>query len=328
MFDRAADRWQLGLLLVGLLLGMWAWGQLPSDARVPIHFDMQGVADGWGSPALACFFLPGLAAALWGLNRMLGKAIPGASEVERARQARALDPIFLAVTVLMLAAQTLIVVVALSSWRPAAVHFLPVLALFLLVVGSAVFRWLNPRDPALAASSRAVATIRWAVLGLLVVLLALIASESLGGGPSALHPVPLMVGTLLIVTGNVMGKLRPNARVGIRTPWTLANARVWDQTHRFGGKAQVLAGALLLGLAFAPWPPAWQGPTVAVVVLVASGAAVLKSYLLWRALPPASRGGRTAKPYGRRGPSWRPRAGLRATGRRPSTGPDRRASPA
>ena len=67
------------------------------------------------------------------------------------------------------------------------------------------------------------------------------------------------------------------------------HARVWDQTHRFGGKAQVLAGALLQGLAFAPWPPAWQGPTVAVVVLVASGAAVLKSYLLWRALTPASR---------------------------------------
>lgn len=56
-------------------------------------------------------------------------------------------------------------------------------------------------------------------------------------------------------------------------------------------KASGPAGALLLGLAFAPWPSAWQGPIVAVVVLAASGATVLQSYLLWRALPPASREG-------------------------------------
>ncbi|UUZ51904.1 SdpI family protein [Massilia sp. B-10] len=43
-----------------------------------------------------------------------------------------------------------------------------------------------------------------------------------------------------------MGKVQPNFYVGIRTPWTLANARVWRATHRFAGQTMVASG--LLGL--------------------------------------------------------------------------------
>jgi uncharacterized membrane protein len=50
--------------------------------------------------------------------------------------------------------------------------------------------------------------------------------------------------------GNVMGKVRRNFWVGIRTPWTLASERVWNATHRFAGKAMVLVGVagLIVGL--------------------------------------------------------------------------------
>lgn len=287
MFERRADRWQAGLVMGALLLGLWAWMQVPAEMQVPIHFDMRGVPDGWGSPAMAFVFLPVLAAAMWGLRGLIEKVDPGPGSglQDRARVAQALDRVFLAVTGLLVAAQALIVVVALTAWRPAAVHFLPVLALFLLVVGSAVFPLVDPRDPQLAASGRAVGTIRWAVLGLLAVMFAIIARESLGSGPATPELMLLALGAIFIVIGNVMGKLRPNARVGIRTRWTLANSRVWDQTHRFGGKAQVLAGAVLLGLAFTPLPLVWHGPAIALVALAAAGVTVLKSYLLWRALP-------------------------------------------
>jgi uncharacterized membrane protein len=46
--------------------------------------------------------------------------------------------------------------------------------------------------------------------------------------------------------GNVMGKVRRNFWIGIRTPWTLASERVWYSTHRFAGKAMVIAAALSL----------------------------------------------------------------------------------
>lgn len=35
--------------------------------------------------------------------------------------------------------------------------------------------------------------------------------------------------------GNLMGKVRPNFFVGIRTPWTLTSKRAWLKTHRVGG---------------------------------------------------------------------------------------------
>jgi uncharacterized membrane protein len=36
--------------------------------------------------------------------------------------------------------------------------------------------------------------------------------------------------------GNVMGKVRRNFWVGVRTPWTLASDRVWNDTHRLAGQ--------------------------------------------------------------------------------------------
>jgi uncharacterized membrane protein len=55
---------------------------------------------------------------------------------------------------------------------------------------------------------------------------------------------------LLLALGNVLGKARHNAVFGVRTPWTLADARVWDKTHRFVGRGWVLGGLVLIAVAF------------------------------------------------------------------------------
>jgi uncharacterized membrane protein len=44
--------------------------------------------------------------------------------------------------------------------------------------------------------------------------------------------------------GNVMGKLRRNFWAGVRTPWTLASAKVWNKTHRLAAYLFVGAGVL------------------------------------------------------------------------------------
>lgn len=290
MLERRADRWQAGLLAVSLLIGLWAWAQLPADAQVPIHFNVRGEADGWASPGMGLLLLPLIAALMWGLRPVLDKLQPQPDPALGKRQADALDQIFLAIAGLMTAVQLIIVAVALTSWRPVAAHFLIPVGLVLLVVGRASLRLVDPRDPQLARSARALPVLRWAGPASLVLVFGAMAYPSLDAD-APWPPVMLAgIGLLLMVTGNVMGKLRPNASVGIRTRWTLANTRVWDQTHRFGGKAQVLAGAVLLGLAFTPLPPPWHGPVIALVVSGAAGAAVLQSYRLWRALPPESPG--------------------------------------
>ncbi len=60
---------------------------------------------------------------------------------------------------------------------------------------------------------------------------------------------------LIVLLGNVMGKVRRNFYIGIRTPWTIADERVWNATHRLGAKTMVLGGlaGFILALAGA-WP--------------------------------------------------------------------------
>lgn len=47
---------------------------------------------------------------------------------------------------------------------------------------------------------------------------------------------------LVALMGNVMGKVRRNFYIGVRTPWTLANEHVWNATHRFAAKTFVIGG--------------------------------------------------------------------------------------
>jgi len=64
------NRW-LGFVVaaVALALGMWAWPRLP--ARVPIHWNIHGVPDGYSSRVVAVLLMPGIVLALNGLFRVL-----------------------------------------------------------------------------------------------------------------------------------------------------------------------------------------------------------------------------------------------------------------
>lgn len=48
----------------------------------------------------------------------------------------------------------------------------------------------------------------------------------------------------LALIGNVMGQLRRNFWMGVRTPWTLANETVWIQTHRLAAWLMVGGGLI------------------------------------------------------------------------------------
>ena len=56
----------------------------------------------------------------------------------------------------------------------------------------------------------------------------------------------IAVGLLIMLVGNMMGKLEQNRAFGIRTKWTLENKEVWRRTHRFCGQVWAVCGLLLM----------------------------------------------------------------------------------
>ncbi len=69
------NRWiGLGLIAAMLVFSVMVYGQLP--ARVPVHWNFSGVADGYGTRELAAVFVPGLSLGLWLLFQVLPKLDP------------------------------------------------------------------------------------------------------------------------------------------------------------------------------------------------------------------------------------------------------------
>ena len=100
------------------------------------------------------------------------------------------------------------------------------------------------------------------------------------------HPVqiqriaPFGIGVLLIVIGNLLPRCRPNWFVGIRTPWTLSSDRVWEKTHRFGGRLFVAAG-FLIAVAALFWVQ-WVHVVLVTSILLVLAAVLIYSYLEWK----------------------------------------------
>jgi uncharacterized membrane protein len=116
---------------------------------------------------------------------------------------------------------------------------------------------------------------------LFVLGLHLIVLRAALGYPVVMERVlPLGIGILFIVIGNLLPRARPNWFVGIKTPWTLSSDRVWEKTHRLGGRVFVLGG--LISVLAALFFPQWAHFILFAVVLLCSAGAMVYSYVEWR----------------------------------------------
>ncbi len=106
-------------------------------------------------------------------------------------------------------------------------------------------------------------------VGLLGYLHVVVLHGMLDGG--GLSPRWLFGGMFLFfaLIGNVMGKVRKNFWMGVRTPWTLASEKVWERTHRLAAWLWVAAGLIGFVLSLL-LPGAWAVallPAMLVVLL-------------------------------------------------------------
>ena len=89
-----------------------------------------------------------------------------------------------------------------------------------------ILRFLPRLDPArenYASFMGVYSTLRLAVMIMLALIDLAILLPLVGVQVNQAAAIRLLVGGLLIVFGAMMGKIRPNWFVGIRTPWTLAS---------------------------------------------------------------------------------------------------------
>jgi uncharacterized membrane protein len=64
------------------------------------------------------------------------------------------------------------------------------------------------------------------------------------------HMIFPVIALFLSLFGSMLGNVKPNYFVGIRTPWTLENEEVWNKTHRFAAKVWLPGGVALTILTF------------------------------------------------------------------------------
>jgi len=154
------------------------------------------------------------------------------------------------------------------------------LAIYLLT------RYLPRIDPGRANYARfggAYAAIRIGVLLLMAGVYAVVLAWVLKRPVDVSRLLPLAVGALFVLIGSVLGKVRPNWFVGIRTPWTMSSKISWVRTHRLGGWLFMALGVLFAASG------AFKLGSFGFVVIAAVIAVVVilfgYSYVVWKADP-------------------------------------------
>jgi len=131
-------------------------------------------------------------------------------------------------------------------------------AMAVLVLLTVVLPWISPRGFQIEGFR----TTYFYVMAVVVLLLGYMHfAITLSYLRPGVKTIELFLGGLSLffaAIGNVMGKVKRNFWMGVRTPWTIADEKVWDRTHRLTGWLWVpfgLAGcvAIIAGLNILIW---------------------------------------------------------------------------
>ena len=105
---------------------------------------------------------------------------------------------------------------------------------------------IDPRRANYDAFRTPYAMIRTTIIGLLLAMDAFIHLWIRGQKIGTSLFMPVMAGTVMMLLGNYLPKLKSNWFVGIRTPWTLSSEQSWRKTHRLAGWLFVASGAAVI----------------------------------------------------------------------------------
>jgi uncharacterized membrane protein len=113
---------------------------------------------------------------------------------------------------------------------------------FVVVGALALAPIVSPRHFGLERSIMPYGVLIASLAGVFFVTEVALAERMMNAEFDVVRTVFLAVAAMLLVVGNTLGKVRHNGVFGLKTPWTLRDARVWDKTHRVVARLMV-AGA-------------------------------------------------------------------------------------
>ncbi|MZP30800.1 DUF1648 domain-containing protein [Heliobacterium undosum] len=133
----------------------------------------------------------------------------------------------------------------------------PAITLLVLVL-SQVTRRLDPLKGNYEKFSSTHETVMTSIVAFMFFLQMTVIANALGWTVKVGRVLPVAIGILFIILGNVMPRVKQNYFMGFRVPWTLADPQIWDKTQRVGGYTMVLGGLamMLLGLFSSQLPQA------------------------------------------------------------------------
>lgn len=157
---------------------------------------------------------------------------------------------------------------------------LAVVPLFISILYARILPWLDKRGglEQMGSHYEKMATGTVAALSLIMTYILYNAGAEQMQAPKIIF---VIVGALVAMVGNFMPAIRPNRFVGVRTPWTLKNDKVWRKTHREAGPLWFWGG--LVSIVFSLVLPVPYGVYVFLsIVLVISAIPIYRSYQIFR----------------------------------------------
>lgn len=128
---------------------------------------------------------------------------------------------------------------------------------------------IDPNNQQLQASMKTLQWIRLGTHGLLAIIMVWTSLSIIESAIVKPEWIFAIVSLFLAFLGKVMVNVKQNYFVGIRTPWTLSNEVVWDDTHRFTAPLWFYSGIFM---------------TIVISILTMSGFSaviILPIFLFW-----------------------------------------------
>ena len=123
----------------------------------------------------------------------------------------------------------------------------------------------------------AYAVIRLVVLAMVGFLYVVVQVTASGNDVNINLVIGLLMGGMFLVLGSVLGRIKPNYMVGVRTPWTLASQASWNATHQLSGWLFMASGAITIVITL-------FNPNAAVIVMlvtILTSTVIAVAYSYW-----------------------------------------------